>query len=245
MRKIFFLSFLAGITFSFAQEENRNVYEVSYLKVKPGMDLAFVEAVKKHNKTYHNKDKNVSAYLRQISHGHRSGEYLWIEGAMKMSLLDKKNDIKGHNEDWIKNIASKVISSDSNLYRNHPEYSSMSKSESGSGEIVFVRGFKHQNWKATKHILKRMKDMSDMSEGCNPYNVVTPIARSEGEPDFYIVRHLSSMGEFDEDDLFDKKNCNVFDIFQKEMSQEEMDNFGQMWQDNFEVVYSQFRTRVE
>ncbi|RPG69855.1 MAG: hypothetical protein CBC80_004355, partial [Flavobacteriaceae bacterium TMED120] len=154
MRKFFFLSFLAGITFSFAQEENRNVYEVSYLKVKPGMDLAFVEAVKKYNKTYHNKDKNVSAYLRQISHGHRSGEYLWIEGAMKMSLLDKKNDIKGHNEDWIKNIASKVISSDSNLYRNHPEYSSMSKSESGSGEIVFVRGFKHQNWKATKHILK-------------------------------------------------------------------------------------------
>ena len=90
MRKFFFLSFLAGITFSFAQEENRNVYEVSYLKVKSGMDLAFVEAVKKHNKTYHNKDENVSAYLRQISHGHRSGEYLWIEGAMKMSLLDKK-----------------------------------------------------------------------------------------------------------------------------------------------------------
>ena len=109
--------------------------------------MAFVEAVKKHNKTYHNKDKNVSAYLRQITHGHRSGEYLWIEGAMKMSLLDKKNDIKGHNEDWIKNIATKVISSDSNLYRNHPEYSSMSKSESGSGEIVFVRGFKQKNWK--------------------------------------------------------------------------------------------------
>ena len=52
MKKLIFLSFLAGITFSFAQDENRNVYEVSYLKVKPGMDMAFVEAVKKHNKTY-------------------------------------------------------------------------------------------------------------------------------------------------------------------------------------------------
>ena len=145
MKKLIFLSFLAGITFSFAQDENRNVYEVSYLKVKSGMDMAFVEAVKKHNKTYHNKDKNVSAYLRQITHGHRSGEYLWIEGAMKMSLLDKKNDIKGHNEDWIKNIASKVISSDSNLYRNHPNYSSMSKSESGSGKVVFVRAYKQKN----------------------------------------------------------------------------------------------------
>jgi hypothetical protein len=53
------------------------------------------------------------------------------------------------------------------------------------------------------------------------------------------------MGEFDEDDLFDNKNCNVFEMFQKEMSQEERNNFGQMWQDNFEVVYSQFRIRVD
>ena len=121
----------------------------------------------------------------------------------------------------------------------------MSKSESGSGEIVFVRGFKHQNWKATLDILKRMKDLSDMSEGCNPYNIVTPIAKTKGEPDFYIVRHLSSMGEFDEDDLFDNKNCNVGEIFQNEMSNEERDNYMQMWGDNFEVVYSQFRKRVE
>ena len=245
MRKLIFLSFLAGITFSFAQDENRNVYEVIHLKVKSGMNAAFEDAVKKHNKIYHNKDKNVSAYLRQITQGHRSGEYLWIEGAMKMSLLDKKNDIKGHNEDWIKNIAPKVISSNSNLYRNHPKYSSMSKSESGSGEIVFVRGFKQKNWKTTFYILKKLKDMSDMSEGCNPYNVVTPIAKTEGEPDFYIVRHLSSMGEFDEDDLFDNKNCNVFDIFQNEMSNEERESFVQMWGENFEVVYSQFRKRVE
>ena len=245
MKKIFFLSFLLGIGFSFAQDENRNVYEVSYLKVKSGMDGAFIEAVKKHNKIYHNKDKNVTAYLRQITHGHRSGEFLWIEGAMKMSFLDKKNDIKGHNEDWIKNIATKVISSDSNLYRNHPEYSSMSKSESGSGEIVFVRGFKQKNWKTTFHLLKRLKDVSDMSEGCNPYNVVIPIAKTEGEPDFYIVRHLSSMGEFDEDDLFDNKNCNVGQMFQNKMSKEEREGLSQMWGDNFEVVFSQFRKRVE
>ena len=93
--------------------------------------------------------------------------------------------------------------------------------------------------------LKRLKDVSDMSEGCNPYNVVTPIAKSEGEPDFYIVRHLSSMGEFDEDDLFDNKNCNVGQIFQNEMSKEEREGLFQMWGDNFEVIYSQFRTLVE
>jgi hypothetical protein len=162
---------------------------------------------------------------------------------MKMSFMDQKN--KRRQDDWNKNILSKAELKDSNLYRNHPEYSSMSKSESGSGVVVFVRGFKQQNSKTTFDILKRLKKISDMSEGCNPYNVVTPIAKSKGEPDFYIVRHLSSMGEFDEDDLFDNKNCNVFEMFQKEMSQEEMDNFGQMWQDNFEVVYSQFRIRVD
>ena len=243
-KSIFFIICILFISLSFGQEENRNVHEVSYLKVKPGMDLSFVEAVKKHNKNYHNKDKNVSTYLRQITHGHRSGEYLWIRGAMKMSLLDKKNELMVQNKDWIENIASKVIISDSNLYRNQSKYSSMSKSESGSGKVVFVRGFKQKNWKTTFDILSRMKKISDMSEGCNPYNVVTPIAKSEGEPDFYIVRHLSSMGEFDEDDLFDKKNCNVFEMFQNEMNKDETDNFSQMWGDNFEVVYSQFRTKI-
>ena len=71
------------------------------------------------------------------------------------------------------------------------------------------------------------------------------IAKSEGEPDFYIVRRLSSMGEFDEDDLFDNKNCNVGQIFQNEMSKEEREGLFQMWGDNFEVIYSQFRTLVE
>ena len=140
--------------------------------------------------------------------------------------MDQKN--KRREDDWNKNILSKAELKDSNLYRNHPEYSSMSKSESGSGEVVFVRGFKQQNSKTTFDILKRLKKISDMTEGCNPYNIVTPIAKSKGEPDFYIVRHLSSMGEFDEDDLFDNKICNVGEIFQKELSKEERDNFKKM-----------------
>ena len=77
------------------------------------------------------------------------------------------------------------------------------------------------------------------------YENWTKINKSEGEPDFYIVRHLSSMGEFDEDDLFDNKNCNVGQIFQNEMSKEEREGLFQMWGDNFEVIYSQFRTLVE
>ena len=95
--------------------------------------------------------------------------------------MDQKN--KRREDDWNKNILSKSELKDSNLYRNHPEYSSMSKSESGSGEVVFVRGFKQQNSKTTFDILKRLKKISDMTEGCNPYNIVTPIAKSKGEPE--------------------------------------------------------------
>ena len=241
MKKIILFLFITGVTFSFAQDENRNVYEVTYLKAKAGFDQEFESSVKNHLKSFY-KDEN-KAYLRKVAQGYRSGEYLWINGPMKMSFMDQKN--KRREDDWNKNILSKAELKDSNLYRNHPEYSSMSKSESGSGEVVFVRGFKQQNSKTTFDILKRLKKISDMTEGCNPYNIVTPIAKSKGEPDFYIVRHLSSMGEFDEDDLFDNKICNVGEIFQKELSKEERDNFMQMWEDNFEVVYSQFRTRVK
>ena len=245
MKKVIFIITSLIISFSYSQDNLNNVYEVSYLKVKPGMDMSFVTAIKKHNKTFHNKNNDISAYLRQITHGHRAGEYLWIEGPMKMSFLDDKNNIKGHNEDWIENISTKVQSSDSNIYRNHPEYSSMSKSEPGSGKVVFVRGFKQKNWKTTFYLLKRLKGISDMTEGCNPYNVVTPIAKSENEPDLYIVRHLSSMGEFDEDDLFDNQTCNLFEVYQNQVNQQERDNYSQMWNENFEVVYSQLRTVVE
>jgi len=242
MKKIFTLLLtLFFVSFSFGQDAEKNVYEVSYLKVKTGFVREFESAFRNHVKSFY-KDEN-KPYLRKVTHGHRSGEYLLITGPIKMSFMDQKN--KRRVDDWNKNILSKAEFKDSNLYRNHQEYSSMSKSESGSGKVVFVRGFKQESGKTTFDILSKLKKISDMSEGCNPYNVVTPIAKSKGEPDFYIVRHLSSMGEFDEDDLFDNKNCNVFEMFQKKMSQEEMDNFGQMWQDNFEVVYSQFRIRVD
>ena len=33
-------------------------------------------------------------------------------------------------------------------------------------------------------------------------------------------------------------------MFQNEMNKDETDNFSQMWGDNFEVVYSQFRTKI-
>ena len=226
---------------SYGQETKQNVYEVCYLKVKTGSENKFESAVLKHIKSFYNIESK--AHLRKINQGYRSGEYLLIKGPMKISFLDQKNKIR--DDDWNENILSLAYLNGSNIYRNHPEYSSMSKSESGNGKVVFVRGFRQQNWKTTFHILKRLKDMSDMSEGCNPYNIVTPIAKSEDEPDFYIVRHLSSMGEFDEDDLFDNKNCNIGEVFQKEMSKEERENLPQMWGDNFEIVFSHFRTLVD
>ena len=95
------------------------------------------------------------------------------------------------------------------------------------------------------HLLKRLKEMSDISSGCNPYFVVTPISKIEEEPDFFIVRHLSSMGEFDEDDMFDKKNCNIGEIFQSETSREEREGIFKMWGDNFEVLFSHFRIKID
>ena len=240
MKKILLLLLFIPLI-SFGQTDKKNVFEASYLKVRYGMDLAFEKAVKIHIKSFYNSD--VYSYFGRVTHGHRAGDYLWIKGPMKMSFLDKNN--KKRKEDWKNNVLSKSEITDSNLYRNHPEYSSLSDSNSGSGKIAFVRGFRHKNQKTTFHILNRLKEMSDIANGCNPYFIVTPIAKLEGEPDFFIVRHLSSMGEFDEDDIFDKKNCNIGEKFQSEMSKEEREGISKMWGDNFELVLSHFRIRIE
>ena len=240
MKKIFFILFFISLI-SFGQSERKNVFEASYIKAKYGMDSAFEEAVKKHIKSFYNAD--VYSYFGKVSYGHRAGEYVWINGPMQMDFLDKIR--KKRKEDWENNVLSKAEITDSNLYRNHPEYSSISDSKSGSGKIAFVRGFRHKNQNATFHLLKRLKEMSDISTGCNPYFVVTPISKIEGEPDFFIVRHLSSMGEFDEDDIFDKKNCNIGEIFQSEMSKEEREGIFKMWGDNFEVLFSHFRIKID
>ncbi|MFL2587618.1 MAG: hypothetical protein ACJ0QA_02360 [Flavobacteriaceae bacterium] len=173
----------------------------------------------------------------------RAGDYVWIKGPMKMSFLDENN--KKRKEDWKNDVLSKSKITDSNLYRNHLVYSSLSDSKSGTEIIAFVRGFRHKNQKITFHILNRLKEMSDVANGCNSYYIVTTIAKLEGEPDFFIVKHLSSMGEFDEDDIFDKKNYNIGEKFQSEMSKKEREGISKMWGDNFEVVLSHFRIKIE
>ena len=92
-----------------------------------------------------------------------------------MSFLDENN--KKRKEDWKNDVLSESKITDSNLYRNHLVYSSLSDSKSGTGKIAFVRGFRHKNQKITFHILNRLKEMSDIANGCNPYFIVTPIAK--------------------------------------------------------------------
>ena len=53
------------------------------------------------------------------------------------------------------------------------------------------------------------------------------------------------MSFFDQDDIFDEKNCNVYEKFQSEMSNEEREGISKMWGENFEVVQSHFRVRIE
>ena len=137
MKKLSLFLCITGITLSCAQDENRKVQEVSYLKAKAGFDQEFESSVENHIKSY-DKDEN-TADIRKVTQGYRSGESLWINGPMKMSFMDQKN--KRREDDWHKNILSKAELKASNLYSNHPAYRSMSQIESGSGEVVLVRVF--------------------------------------------------------------------------------------------------------
>ena len=131
------------------------------------MDLSFEQAVKKHIFFTILTFTHILKVTMDI-------KVLWIKGPMKMSFLDENNKMR--EKDWRNNVLSKSEITGSNLYRNHPEYSSLSDSKSGSGKIAFVRGFKHKNPDNFSY-RKRLKEMSDIADGCNPYFIVTPIAK--------------------------------------------------------------------
>lgn len=93
-----------------AQEEPTTDYkmvELDYIKVKPGMEAKFEEAVKKHNDKFHAKAPYESS-LSYITTGNEAGWYVWIMGSFTFTDLDGAPAGGAHMDDWRKTIAPYV-----------------------------------------------------------------------------------------------------------------------------------------
>jgi hypothetical protein len=85
-----------------AQESYRMV-ELSYMKVKPGMNAKFEAAIKAHNEKYHKEGKYGSA-LYSIVTGNEAGWYVWTMGGFTYTDLDGRPAAGAHDDDWTKTI---------------------------------------------------------------------------------------------------------------------------------------------
>ncbi len=96
---------------NFAQEEEDGpdyaVVELNYMKAKPGSEMKFVEAVKKHNAKYH-PDGPYDATLFYIRTGNDAGWYVWAMGGFTYTDLDGAPGAGAHRDDWAKSVAPHV-----------------------------------------------------------------------------------------------------------------------------------------
>jgi hypothetical protein len=81
--------------------------ELNYMKAKPGMEMKFVEAAKKHNAKYH-PDGPYDATMYYIRTGHDAGWYVWAMGGFTFTELDDAPGRGAHRDDWAKNVAPYV-----------------------------------------------------------------------------------------------------------------------------------------
>ena len=97
---------------NFAQEEESDkpdyaMVELNYMKTKVGMEMKFVEAVKKHNAKYH-PEGPYDASLFYIGTGNEAGWYVWAMGAFTYSDLHNAPGAGEHRDNWAKTIAPYV-----------------------------------------------------------------------------------------------------------------------------------------
>ena len=97
MKKTLFIFLLS--TSLFAQQEEV-VYENIFLTPLKSNENLLIEGVKTHNQKFHSKGETIAS-LYSVLVGKHSGQYVWLNGPMKMSDYDNMPD-SSHMEEWQK-----------------------------------------------------------------------------------------------------------------------------------------------
>jgi len=107
MKKIIFTILMLSSLSVFTQNQEV-VYESIYLTPEKTKELILIDGVKSHNEKYHIKGRTLAS-LYSVLIGRRSGQYVWLNGPMKLSDYDNMPD-KDHMSDWQKNIRNNIKS---------------------------------------------------------------------------------------------------------------------------------------
>jgi hypothetical protein len=90
------LAFVSTIAFG----QDYAMFEVHYLRVKPGNEQAATQAITKHNKTYHAEDPYKNTVFSILT-GPHTGDLMFAMGPLTFTQLDNRPASSEHNADWL------------------------------------------------------------------------------------------------------------------------------------------------
>ena len=76
------------------------MYEIHYLRIKPGNEQAVAEGITKHNKTYHAEDPYRNSVFSILT-GPHTGDLMFAMGPLTFTQLDNRPASSEHNADWL------------------------------------------------------------------------------------------------------------------------------------------------
>ena len=98
---LFLLLLIPFLTFG-QTTKTPGLFEVVYLKIKPGQEKNFEAAVLKHNLQYHKTGTPHNASVHYIVNGRYGGQYSWIMGPTHFGAMDDRPADDAHDTDWAK-----------------------------------------------------------------------------------------------------------------------------------------------
>jgi len=196
---------LCFVFFGFSQEKTENdykMYQMIYLKPKTDKLKELGDAMKAHNKTFHN-EKPYTAHIWMAGSGPHTGEWVWVMGPLTYTDLDSRPDTKEHLEDWRDNIMPHLKGVSEGEYWKYDEKVSHSPEGSFSGKEIWtmydIKPFEGYRFTA---LLEKVAEVYKTKEYPNYFQVYRSQFSSNSGRDVAIAFGFKNWAFFDEEDSF-------------------------------------------
>lgn len=212
---------------NFAQDDDDSqdyaMVELNYMKAKPGMESKFVQAVKKHNASYH-ADGPYEATLHYIRTGNDAGWYVWAMGTFTYTDLDNAPGAGAHQDDWSKTIAPYVQEYGPIEMWRYNDKLSVSNEESESLETIWFMDIERGEGYRFRAFMEKVKKVfEDKDDEMHVWN--NQYSQDDGR-EVAIVWPFAKWADLDDDDDWTMKEA-----YDEEYGEGAWDNALEEWED--------------
>ncbi|MDZ7845917.1 MAG: hypothetical protein U5L96_03590 [Owenweeksia sp.] len=224
-----FTNLLVGVLcmplFLFGQNAEKNDYrlaELTYIKVKVGMEKKFVEAVKVHNEEYHSESPH-QAGLYYITTGQEAGWFIWAMGGFTFTELDDAPGEGAHMDDWRKTIAPYVAEYGRTEYWRFAKELSVTNDISEPLETIWFMDIKRGEYYRFKAFMEKVKLIHEKM-GDEIHLWTNEFHQPDGR-DVAVVWPMENWAELD------KEDWKIREEYNNEYGEGAWDNALEEWED--------------